>query len=74
MVFTFVALLLNRFDIGLDTSGFRYKGADKPQESVQSFPRVDDTKPGAGILGPLHGDDVILVLRPSSSNKESYGL
>lgn len=68
MVFTFVALLLTRFDVGLDASGCGQKGGDKPVVSVQSFPRVDATKPGLGALGPVHGDDVILVLRPSKSD------
>lgn len=70
MVYTFVALLLTRFDVKLDTSGQGHKGTHKPKGSLQSFPRVDDTKPGLGALGPVHGDDVILVLKPTSSNEE----
>ncbi|KAH8597093.1 hypothetical protein B0O99DRAFT_651000 [Bisporella sp. PMI_857] len=30
---------------------------------IISFPRIDDTKPGLGILAPVEGDNVILVLK-----------
>lgn len=59
-VFTIVALLFGRFDVKLDTTSASAKG----QSNGQTFPRIDDTKPGLGALAPVDGDDVILVIQP----------
>jgi cytochrome P450 len=50
----FVALLVTRFDVGIDGG------------SASRFPRADLAKPAAGIPLPREGDDVVLVLRERS--------
>lgn len=54
-IFAAVALMLNRYDVALDAS------LGTP---LQPFPRVDEAKPGLGAVGPGHGDDVFVRLRP----------
>jgi hypothetical protein len=55
-IYTFTAILLGRYDVSLaETVEF--------MAGKQSFPRIDDTKPGLGALAPVHGDDVILILK-----------
>ena len=54
-IFTFVALLLSRYDISI---------APKQKGAKPVFPRLDELKPALGAMGPVAGDDVLLVLRP----------
>lgn len=54
VVFVFVALVLSRFDISLDTG-------------TQRFPRADESKPGLGSLAPMMEDKVILQIRPRNT-------
>lgn len=49
-IFAFVALLLSRFDVGLETK--------------QSFPRADFSKPSPGIVSIGEHEDAILTLHP----------
>ncbi len=49
-VYAFVALALKRFDLTL-------------QDSKRHFPRLDETTPSLGIIGPISGDDVKLKIR-----------
>ncbi len=61
-VFSFVALVLARYDVGLATIGDEdtcYRGASG---CGQRFPRADESKPGLGTLSPVPGDNVILRL------------
>ncbi|MCJ1414946.1 hypothetical protein MMC32_001276 [Xylographa parallela] len=53
VVATFVALLLSRFEIALDSG----RGA-------QSFPRADLTTPAIGTMAPMSEDDLIIRLTP----------
>lgn len=69
VVFSFVALALSRFELALDTGAVlqREGGAGKGSGSVchtQSFPRMDLSKPALGSLAPVHGDEVIVRVRP----------
>ena len=50
----FVVVLLSRYDIGLAN----------PTQST--FPRLDEVKPSVGMLTPVLGDDVILLITPRS--------
>ncbi|KAL4919863.1 putative cytochrome P450 [Aspergillus aurantiobrunneus] len=54
-VFAFVACLLARYHVGLETAG---KGR---------FPRADLSKPTPGIASIAHGEDVLLLVRRSGS-------
>lgn len=56
-IFSAVALMLNRYDVALD---------GRLGTPMQAFPRVDEAKPGLGAVGPGHGDDVFIRLRPVS--------
>lgn len=52
-VYMFVALLLRRFDLSL-------YGKDG---KTPRFPRMDETIPSGGMMGPAAGDDVIVRVR-----------
>ena len=57
-VTAFVAEILNRFNIELaSTTGETGVGGSKPQ-----FPRMDEGKPSLGVMGPVAGDDLIVVV------------
>jgi len=56
-VLTFVALVLERFDVGLAA---REKGQKAP------FPQIEDGKPCLGIMGPRDGWDTLLSVKPGS--------
>lgn len=49
-VYAFVALVLNRFELTL-------------QDPKQCFPRLDETTPSLGVIGPLSGHDLILNIK-----------
>ncbi len=49
-VYAFVALVLKRFDVAV-------------QDSKRHFPRLDETTPSLGVMGPISGDDVMLTIR-----------
>lgn len=69
-VFSFVALVLARYDVELATVGKDgFNGVVK--RCRQTFPRADESKPGLGTLSPLAGDKVILRLSPRGKNAES---
>ncbi|KZF26779.1 cytochrome P450 [Xylona heveae TC161] len=51
-VFAMMAMLANRYDIEV-----------KSASPSQKFPRLDELKPGIGIMGPVEGEDLILRLR-----------
>lgn len=60
-VLTFVALVLDRFDLELAaTSGSGGKG-----EKEKAFPRLEDRTPSLGIMGPANGYDVALLVSPA---------
>ena len=50
-VIAFVALAVHRYDLRL-------------QNPQQAFPRMDETKPTLGIMDPVKGDAVVLVVSP----------
>lgn len=50
-VIAFVALVLHRYHLEL-------------KDANQSFPRQDENKPTLGVIGPVKGDDVVLVIKP----------
>lgn len=50
----FIALALSRFDLVL---------AETPGGARQKFPRMNDSVPTAGVVLPLPGDEVLVVLR-----------
>ncbi|KAL9619140.1 MAG: hypothetical protein Q9160_006229 [Pyrenula sp. 1 TL-2023] len=58
-VLMFTALLLNRFDISLAAT----EGGQEP-----TMPRLDDTLPTGGILGPVAGDDVVVKVKRLSKS------
>ncbi|KAF7511587.1 hypothetical protein GJ744_004175 [Endocarpon pusillum] len=64
MVFTTVALLLSIYDVSLVPTQPEANGSLRQAGTAQRFPRVDDTRPRLGALGPVRGDDCILVLKP----------
>ena len=57
-VVSFIALLLNRFEIELPRMA---DGGEKG--SAQQFPRFDYTKPGLGIMDVKDRDDLIITMR-----------
>ena len=67
VVFTFVALVLKRFEVALDEvqTGDTERGS---AEHTQRFPRPDESKPGLGTLSPMAGDEVMLHLRPRDNS------
>lgn len=54
-VLTFVALVLHRYDIKV--------AAEAPDQPNHRFPRCDVKKPCLGVLPPVAGDDVNVVVR-----------
>ncbi|ORY14742.1 cytochrome P450 [Clohesyomyces aquaticus] len=48
-IFMAMAFLLCRFDVQVQSQG--------------AFPRMDDAKPGIGVVSPVEGDDMVLRLR-----------
>lgn len=54
------ALLLQRFDISLAAAA--EDGKEPP------MPRLDDSLPTGGVLGPVAGDDVIVRVRALSKS------
>lgn len=52
-VYTFAVLVLRWFDINLEGVG-----GEKPR-----FPRMDETIPSGGMMGPVAGDDVFVKVR-----------
>jgi hypothetical protein len=52
-VYMFVVLVLRRFDISLEGVG-----GERPK-----FPRMDETIPSGGMMGPVAGDDVFVKVR-----------
>ncbi len=59
-VLTFVALVLERFDIALP---------EQKLGSMASFPQIEDGKPCLGIMGPRDGWDTILKVKKSSKSQ-----
>ncbi|KAF2464777.1 cytochrome P450 [Lindgomyces ingoldianus] len=53
-IFMAIAFLLCRFDVELKMDG----------NVKQKFPRMDEAKPGIGIVGPVKGDDLVIKLKP----------
>ena len=71
-IFSFIALALARFEIGLaphDTSGEK---SQKCQPSTQRFPRTDESKPALGALAPVAGDRVMLRIGLRRSEKPEH--
>jgi len=50
-----VALVLSRFEVGLERA--------KSGPEAQTFPKVDSTMLALGILPPMKGEDIKVVLR-----------
>ena len=72
VVFTFITLALSRFELALDTGVVTGTEGEAPKGSrfgghPQRFPRVDLSKPALGSLAPVHGDEVIVQVRPRVS-------
>jgi cytochrome P450 len=58
-IFMALAFLLCRNDVQL--ASVKNEGG---KSSGQKFPRMDELKPGIGIIGPVSGDDLIVRLTP----------
>ena len=52
----FVASMVHLYDLGL-------------QDPKQAFPRMDETKPTLGIMDPVKGDNVNLVIAPRAQTQ-----
>ena len=63
VIFAFVANVLSRYNIELG-NGVTGEKQDEKVTSLPRFPRADESKPGAGTLAPVAGDDVIIRLSP----------
>lgn len=61
-VFTFVALVFHRFDVGLAALDDRLLSPDA-KLMRPPFPRTDVAKTTGGMLGPVVGDDVHVSIR-----------
>ncbi|RAH68512.1 cytochrome P450 [Aspergillus aculeatinus CBS 121060] len=62
-IFCFVAHLLRDFEIGLQQQEGT-SAADAPDHPDRGrFPRADWSRPSPGIVGPLEGEDLTLVIR-----------
>lgn len=59
-VLTFVALVLERFDVDL---------AEQNIHSKALFPQIEDGKPCLGIMGPRDGWDTLLRVKPGSKSQ-----
>lgn len=59
-VLTFVALALHRYDIEVS--------AGAPSQAPQAFPRCDVKKPCLGVLPPVAGDDLNVVVWRGNHN------
>lgn len=57
-IYLFVALVLQRFEIGL--VGME---TEKDNDGGAAFPRLDEEKPTNGIMGPRKGHDIHVRLR-----------
>ncbi|KAL8841956.1 MAG: hypothetical protein Q9176_002892 [Flavoplaca citrina] len=71
-IFSFIALALARFEIGLaphDTSGEK---SQRCQPSAQRFPRTNESKPALGALAPVAGDRVMLRVGLRRSEKPEH--
>jgi len=55
-VMAFVASVIHLYELRL-------------QNPKQPFPRMDETKPTLGIMDPLKGDDVVLIVSPRIQEK-----
>ncbi len=68
-VYVFVVLLLHRFEL-------RLTGGDTPAETAGAggeaakprFPRLDEQKPTGGMMGPVEGDDVIMLVTKKAND------
>lgn len=61
-ILTFVALVLDRFDMELATMGGGGRGNG---EKENGFPRIEDEKPCLGVMGPANGSDLALLVSPA---------
>ena len=59
----FIALVLQRFDIGLAEKVER-NGSGENGRLQQGFPKSEDSTPCLGIMAPVQGDDVIVNVMP----------
>ncbi|KAI4277769.1 MAG: hypothetical protein LQ337_001527 [Flavoplaca oasis] len=59
-LFSFIALVLTRFETGLTPKGTSGEKNYECQPSTQRFPRTDESKPALGALAPVAGDRVML--------------
>ncbi|KAL8714506.1 MAG: hypothetical protein Q9225_006547 [Loekoesia sp. 1 TL-2023] len=50
-VMAFVALVLHQYDLELE-------------DVTQALPRLDEQKPTLGVIGPVKGDDTVVVVKP----------
>ena len=64
-VLTFVALALYRYD-------FKLAGA-QAEMAQESFPKVDEKKPCLGVLPPLVGNDVNVVITERKHRDFGFG-
>ena len=63
-IYTFTAMLLNRFEVSLRPFGGE---SDDTLIYASPFPKLEDTKPCLGIMGPMKGEDVVIFVRPLDS-------
>lgn len=68
-IFMAIAFLLYRYDVELAPRNphWMFTGARSPQP--QKMPRMDEKKPGIGVVSPVSGDDFILRLRKRDWNR-----
>lgn len=57
-IYTFIALVLHRFDVALPPVA----GGGE-----QAFPVLDRKKPSLGVMGPIKGQDVLVTVKPRTA-------
>lgn len=66
-IFAFVALALQRFEVGLTKD---LGGGTGTKEGAQAFPRLDEMTPSLGVMAPLKGDDVLVSVKVRACEKK----
>ncbi len=65
-IFAFVALALQRFEVGLTEAPGDGEGTG---EGTQAFPRLDEMTPSLGVMAPQKGDDVFVSVKVKACEK-----